>query len=144
MAELRSHVHLFTIIKVSSGLSGAPGSSPQTALVPRVSEHVLDSHFHLDAVMRKAESGPLVQDELDSKVLWVSAHLAPPAVMLCWMNPFLYENDLLFRIVVLVSFFVNSTQLRVTWEEETSTEELPRSDWPVNMSVGHSLDYSLI
>lgn len=40
--------------------------------------------------------------------------------------------------IVLVSF-INLTQTRVTWEEETSTEGLP-SSWPVGKSMGQSLD----
>jgi hypothetical protein len=32
---------------------------------------------------------------------------------------------------------INSTQTRIIWEEENSIEELPPSDWPVGMSVGH-------
>ena len=31
--------------------------------------------------------------------------------------------------------FVNFTQTRVTWEEETASEKLPASDWLVGMSV---------
>lgn len=31
--------------------------------------------------------------------------------------------------------FVNLIQTTVVWEEETSTEELPLSAWPVGMSV---------
>lgn len=37
--------------------------------------------------------------------------------------------------------FVNLIQIRVSWEERTSTEEFPSSDWPVGMSVVHFLNF---
>lgn len=37
-------------------------------------------------------------------------------------------------------FFVNSTKVRVMWEEETSTEKMSRSDCPVGKSVEYFLD----
>lgn len=33
---------------------------------------------------------------------------------------------------------------RVTWEEVVSAEELPLSDWPIDMSMRHFLDCQLI
>lgn len=40
----------------------------------------------------------------------------------------------------MVAFIVNWTQPKVTWEEQTSSEELSRSDWSVAMSVRDFLD----
>lgn len=45
---------------------------------------------------------------------------------------------------MLVIFIINLTQPRVSWEEGTSTEKLPKSDWPVAMSVNDCLDWSLM
>lgn len=36
--------------------------------------------------------------------------------------------------------FVNCKQTRNTWEGGTSTEELPRPDWPMGESMGHFLN----
>lgn len=34
-----------------------------------------------------------------------------------------------------------SRHARVIWEEGTSNEGLPPSDWPVDLSLGHFLDW---
>ena len=36
--------------------------------------------------------------------------------------------------------FVILTQTRVTWGDRASAEEMPPSDWPVGIPVGHFLD----
>jgi hypothetical protein len=48
----------------------------------------------------------------------------------------LYDIDLLSRLG-----FVNLTQARVICEEESSTEEWTLSDWLVDKSEEHFLDY---
>lgn len=45
-----------------------------------------------------------MQDELDTKVLRMLIHFVHPAMGLSWINPFLYENDLLFHTVALLRF----------------------------------------
>lgn len=39
------------------------------------------------------------------------------------------------------NFIVNLTQVRVTWGEGTSVEEMPQSDWLVGVSMRHCLDW---
>lgn len=90
--------------------------------------------------MKINESGTLVQDELDSKALWMLIHFVHPAMGWSWKNPFLCENDRLFHIVALLRF---CCQLVVTWEEETSNEGL-LDQMGLSMSVGHCVDYWLI
>lgn len=47
----------------------------------------------------------------------------------------LFETGSFAVCIMLVSF----SQVRVTWEERTLTEELHLPDWPVGISAGHFL-----
>lgn len=47
-------------------------------------------------------------------------------------------------VFVLLSFFVILTRTGITCYVEASFEDLPSSDWPVCLSVGHFLGWSLI
>lgn len=46
-----------------------------------------------------------------------------------------YAHLGMFLPSILAKFVANLTQLRVTWEEGTSIEELPGSDWPMASHV---------
>lgn len=53
------------------------------------------------------------------------------------------EMDIISDAVIAedrVSSSINLMQPRVTWEDGTSNEKLPRQHWPVIMSMRHCLD----
>jgi len=60
---------------------------------------------------------------------WVYIHFCPSdsARVLCW-----------------IVYTANLAQPKVTWEERTSTEELPQSGWPVDKFVRNYLDWQLM
>lgn len=50
------------------------------------------------------------------------------------------ESSRQMECVCVLVFIVSLIQPRTTWEERASTEELLKSDWPVDKSVWNCLD----
>lgn len=55
-----------------------------------------------------------------------------------------YRVQIYIHVCVCTAFFVILTQTGITCYVEASFEDLPSSDWPVCLSVGHFLGWSLI
>lgn len=73
---------------------------------------------------------------------WASASSAQTKAVETDQLSGLKFRDTLLLILTQLCWLVSVTRrkTRVIWEEETLTEEMPLSDWPVSKPVGHFLD----